>query len=388
MKERYLTFYTTSQTGKGDMKKDTHFHTATHDGGLSRYRTVLNTALRVFFRDAVGVALTRPRQAVFFIRTVFWQRRAARIRLQWVRNGVQVPAIIIFSITTKCNLSCKYCYAQALHPPSDREMSAEKIRSVIREAQGLGISFFVVAGGEPFLRPELLDIAAEFPRTLFLIFTNGLLIDDSVVLRLKKLRNVIPLVSLEGLEDETDNRRGDGVHTRLVRIINTLKQNGIFFGTSLTITRLTFDTLTDPRFIGKLIETGCRFFLFVEYTPVQEGTQDMVLTALQRERLLKVMETYHRRRQALFISVPGAEESVGGCLAAGRGFVHLTAEGDIEPCPFVPFSDTNVRDLALKDALRSDLLKELRAHPEMLEVTEGGCCLWKKRDWVRTLIPE
>jgi MoaA/NifB/PqqE/SkfB family radical SAM enzyme len=370
------------------MKKLVHLHTSDHDGGLSRYRAVLNTALRVFFTDAVGVALTRPRQAIFFIRTVFWQRRAARTRLQWARRGMQIPSIIIFSITTKCNLSCKYCYAQALHPPSDREMSAEKIRNIIREAQDLGISFFVVAGGEPFMRPELLDITADYPRTLFLIFTNGLLIDEAVVLRLKKLRNVIPLVSLEGMEDETDYRRGEGVHMCLERIINALKKNGIFFGTSLTITRSTFETLTNPRFIGQLIETGCRFFLFIEYTPVQEGTQDMVLTSAQRERLLEIMDTYHARRQALFISVPGAEESVGGCLAAGRGFVHLTAEGDIEPCPFVPFSDTNVRDMSLKDALRSDLLGELRAHPEMLEVTEGGCCLWKKRDWVRTLIAE
>jgi MoaA/NifB/PqqE/SkfB family radical SAM enzyme len=356
--------------------------------GLAAYRRVLNAALGVFFADALRIALSRPFQAVSFMRMLFRQRKAAHTRNRFARLGLQVPSILIFSITTRCNLTCKYCYAQALHPPSENEMDAGKIRDVVREAEGLGISFIVVAGGEPFMRPELLDIAGEFPRTLFIIFTNGLLIDDAVLARLKKLRNVIPLVSLEGMEEETDDRRGEGVHATLADTIQKLKKNGLFFGSSLTVTRGTFDTLTDPPFIDTLIDRGCKFFLYVEYTPVQEGTEDMVLTPSQRERLTGLMNSYHAERKALFVTVPGAEEEVGGCLAAGRGFVHLTAEGDIEPCPFVPYSDTNVRDMSLAKALDSPLLRKLREHPEQLAVTGGGCCLWKKMQWVKALLDE
>jgi MoaA/NifB/PqqE/SkfB family radical SAM enzyme len=349
-------------------------------------RALLGTALEVFFKDALLTALTRPRQAAFFLGIVLRQAKASRTRLAWEARGVQVPAILIYSITTRCNLACKNCYAQALHPPSEREMDAATIRRVVGEAERLGVSFFVVAGGEPFLRPELLDIAGEFGKMLFLVFTNGLLIDDGVVEKLARLKNVVPLVSLEGQADDTDFRRGSGVHENLERVIGALRKRRVFFGTSLTVTRPTFSTLTDPALIGGLMEKGCKFFLFVEYTPVQEGTVDLVLTREQREELMRIVDGYHSRRRALFVTVPGAEESLGGCLAAGRGFVHLTAEGEIEPCPFVPYSDSNVREMPLAEALRSDLLAKLRAHPERLAVSQGGCCLWRQREWVESLM--
>jgi MoaA/NifB/PqqE/SkfB family radical SAM enzyme len=182
-----------------------------------------------------------------------------------------VPAVVIFSITTKCNLSFKYCYTQALHPPSEREMDPGTVRRVVRRAEELGVSFFVAAGGEPFLRPELLEIAGEFRKMIFLVFTNGLLIKGGVVEKLKLLKNVVPLVSLEGNADDTDFRRGSGVHENLERVIHALKKNGVFFGTSLTVTRPTFASLTDSSFVGDLMSKGCRFFLFVEYTPATPG---------------------------------------------------------------------------------------------------------------------
>jgi MoaA/NifB/PqqE/SkfB family radical SAM enzyme len=349
---------------------------------------LVHTALRVFFGDALRTALLKPRRAAFFLGMARRQAKTARIRAAWAARGVHVPAIIIHSITTRCNLTCRYCYARALHPPSERELDGRAIREIVRQAEELGVSFFVIAGGEPFLRPELLDIAGEFGRTLFLVFTNGLLIDGNVLARLRRLPNLIPLVSLEGQADDTDLRRGTGVHENLERVIVALRRSGIFFGTSLTVTRSTFPALVDTAFLDGLIAKGCKFFLFMEYTPVEEGTDDLVLTADQRGELQRVVDDYHSRRKALFFTVPGAEEALGGCLAAGRGFVHLTAEGDIEPCPFAPYSDTNVRDMPLKDALRSKLLATLRAHPENLVVAEGGCCLWKRREWVKTLLQE
>ena len=104
------------------------------------------------------------------------------------------------------------------------------------------------------------------------------------------------------------------------------------------------------------------------------------------EELMRLTRTWHSQWPALFITVPGHEAEVGGCLAAGRGFVHISAEGDLEPCPFAPFSDTSLRDRTLGEALRSPFLTALRGHPEKLSITEGGCCLWKKREWVCDLL--
>lgn len=349
---------------------------------------LLQRNLRIFFMDAVRVSLKRPSQSYFFFKTVRWQQRAARIRSRFKKEGVHVPPIIIFSITTRCNLQCKNCYAQALHPPSGNELSDDKIHSIFAEARELGVSFFVLAGGEPFLRPEILDITEGFPEILFLIFTNGLLIDDRILKRLKARKNVLPLLSLEGYEEETDLRRGAGVYERLVSVIRKVKSRGIFFGTSLTITEPTFATLTDEEFIQSLVNEGCKFFLFLEYTPTAEATEDLVLTRGQRERLMSRVDAFHSKWPALFIAVPGHEAEVGGCLAAGRGFVHISADGDLEPCPFAPFSDTNLKDLSLREALQSELLEMLRGHPEQLTISEGGCCLWKKREWVESLLLE
>ncbi len=352
----------------------------------STFAKLLNKSLRIFFMDALRITLSNPSQAYFFYKTIRWQQKAARIRAQLANQGIIIPPILIFSVTSKCNLTCKNCYAQALHPPSNNELSESKIRDIFAEAREIGVSFFVLAGGEPFIRPGLLDITGDFPEILFLIFTNGLLIDDTVLKKLRTQKNVIPLVSLEGQAEDTDDRRGQGVYRFLENIIRKLKRNGVFFGTSLTITRPTFSTLTDYQFIRNLVKAGCKFFLYLEYTPIIEGTGKLVLTSRQRKHLMELMYSYHSKLPALFIAVPGHEEEVGGCLAAGRGFVHISAEGDVEPCPFAPFSDTNLRDSSLKEALQSGLLRILRQHPEQLQITEGGCCLWKRRKWVKSLM--
>jgi len=265
-------------------------------------------------------------------------------------------------------------------------MSEAKIRGMMEEAKRLGISFFIIAGGEPFMRPEILDITKDFPEILFLLFTNGLLIDDKILLRLKKQKNIIPMVSLEGHTEDTDGRRGHGVHDILQNLIGKFKSKGIFFGLSLTITRTTFQVLTDYHFVKNLVKRGCKFFLFLEYTAIIEGTENLILTDDQRRLLRDLMDSFHSKFSALFITVPGHEVEVGGCLAAGRGFVHITAEGDLEPCPFAPFSDTNLRDLSLKDALQSQFMKGIRQHPEKLSPTQGGCALWKRRKWVQSLL--
>lgn len=121
----------------------------------SHFRRVLNDSLNILFKDVLRISLRNPSQADFFYKTIRWQKRAARIRARWKQRGIHVPPIVIFRLTNSCDLHCKGCYAQVLRQPSDKELDDDKVRTIIEEARELGISFFVVAGGEPFMREEI-----------------------------------------------------------------------------------------------------------------------------------------------------------------------------------------------------------------------------------------
>jgi MoaA/NifB/PqqE/SkfB family radical SAM enzyme len=346
----------------------------------------MNESLSVFFKDALRISLKDPGQAYYFLQTIKRQRKAARLRQKLAREGVNVPPIILFSVTDRCNLHCKGCYHQALRRSSGPEMSEEKIKNVLVQARELGISFVVLAGGEPLVRREIIKITADFPEIIFLVFTNGTLLDDDLLAELKGQRNFVPVISLEGWQEDTDSRRGKGVYESLRQIIGKVKSASLFWSVSLTVTRSNFASVTDTAFIRFLHELGCKLFFFVEYTPVNEGTEDWVISGTQRAELLRIRDELRSAFSALFIAVPGDEDEIGGCLSAGRGFIHINAQGDVEPCPFVPYSDTSLMQSSLKDALQSEFLKVIRDNHEHLTETQGGCALWIEREWVRSLI--
>ena len=349
---------------------------------------VLKRSLTVFFKDALRVAFTNPSQAFVFLRTLIWLKRASKKREILKAQGVEVPPIIIWSITNQCNLQCKGCYNQSFFPDSKEELEESEMRRITQEARDLGVSFFVLAGGEPFMKPEILNIMRDFPQIIFLVFTNGLLVNDEMISRFKKQRNVVPLLSLEGYAEETDKRRGAGTYETIVGAMKKMKKNHLFFGTSLTLTRSNFQVLTGEPFIKRLTSSGCKFFLFIEYTPTCADTEQWVLTKEQRDSVMDLMKSYRSKYPALFIAVPWDEDDVGGCLSAGRGFVHINARGDLEPCPFAPFSDVNVRDSSLRTAFQSEFFKRIRQIPELSRETGGGCVLWKEKELVLSILQE
>lgn len=322
----------------------------------------------------------------FFLKAFLQQKRMAKRRRQWEEQGTHVPPFMIASITNRCNLRCKGCYNQALHSTTGNEMSSDKLMQVIGEASDLGISIILLAGGEPLARPEITELASQNPDVIFPLFTNGMLIDSEKIDSFSRNKNLIPIISMEGHGAETDLRRGEGVYRHLTGVFKSLKEAGIFFGTSITVTRENYSLVTGDAFITELVSTGCSLFFFIEYIPVSEGTENLVLDDNMHKNLLHLSESLRKKYSALFIVFPGDEEMFGGCLSAGRGFVHLNPEGRLEPCPFAPYSDTGVKDVSLKDALQSDFLRKIRDNHEMLTETAGGCALWDKRDWVKSLL--
>lgn len=352
------------------------------------YIDLMNRGIRQLVTDALKISLRRPSLALFILKSIHWQRQAEKRRLGWEKKGVHVPPFMIISITNRCNLKCKGCYALAQKRQQRPEMTGEKLTRVIGEARELGVSIILLAGGEPLIRTDLFDITAQFPDIIFPVFTNGMLLNPVTIARFKRQKNVLPVISLEGQRSDTDIRRGAGVHDHLARIIKRINKTGIFFGISFTMTRDTFITLTDPDFIASVVKLGAKLFFFIDYIPVQEGTADMELTPEQSCSVGNLMEKLRSEFPALFIAFPGDEAEFGCCLSSGRGFVHVAPDGSLEPCPFAPYSDTNLRELPLKDALKSRFLETIRENRDILDESGGGCALWVQREWVKSLLPD
>lgn len=355
-------------------------------GETNNYQRLLNRSIKSLFKDALRISLTSPSRVYFLFRTLKRQKKAAKIRSQWECQGIHVPPFLIISVTNRCNLQCAGCYAQAHRPSPEVEMNGTKLRTILQEAKELGISIILIGGGEPLTRPEILDLIGDFPEIIFPLFTNGLLMDQEIIKKIKNRPQIVPVVSLEGDENFTNRRRGGGTFEQVRKLLKTLTQNKIFFGVSLTINRSNYDLITSEQYLRELIDWGCRLVILVEYVPVREGTKDQVLTIEQRGKIPGLMDEMRAKYSALFIAFPGDEEKFGGCLASGRGFAHINPEGGLEPCPFAPYSDTSLKNLSLKEALQSKFLQTIRENHGELQETKGGCALWEKRQWVNSLI--
>ena len=338
--------------------------------------------------NALRISQRKPLSALFLLRYRRHFRKSMKLRECNKQKGIHVPPILIFSITRSCNLRCSGCYARAKTTENVNDLGSGKIREIITEAGNLGVSIILIAGGEPITHPDIIEIISDFPSILFPLFSNGTLIDDSILETFRKNRQIIPIISLDGPEQETDLRRGQGMFRSIKAVLGKMDGRGLFFGASITLTKNNYELLSDNDFIKSLVEAGCRIIIFVEYVPLEEGTEDQCLTAEQQKNITTVLAKLRDKFKSLFIALPGEEEQYGGCLAAGRGFIHISAAGDLEPCPFAPYSDINLNDITLAEGLRSVFLRTIRDNHSMLTESKGGCALWENRNWVASVLDE
>lgn len=342
-------------------------------------------------KGAIRASLKNPKESVFMAKFALASKKAAQLREQADRDGEHVPPFLIASITGECNLHCAGCYSRANGACHDEEvanpMTAQEWGGVFGEAQDMGIGFILLAGGEPFLRRDVLDEATKYPSLLFPVFTNGTLLTDGYMKLLDKHRNLLPILSIEGEEATTNERRGSGVYKRVTQSMNTLHQAGIFFGASVTVTKENMEEVMSQDFLDDLSSRGCKSVIYVEFVPVTEEAKHL---APGDEERAYIMTNLNRLRQEydkmVLIAFPGDEKTSGGCLAAGRGFFHINAHGGAEPCPFSPYSDISVRKTSLKEAMRSKLFMALRDGDVLMEDHAGGCVLFERKDQVEALL--
>ncbi|WP_405274771.1 radical SAM protein [Methanobrevibacter sp.] len=360
------------------------------DFNLQNY---LADGVEVILKDAMHATLKNPKESLFLIRFSKHARKATKIRKRYEKDGQNIPVFLIASITSSCNLHCTGCYSRANNACSDDEpqnqLSDDDWHNIFKQAKDLGISFIVLAGGEPLLRQDVLIKASEMSEILFPVFTNGTLLDEKNLELFDENRNLVPIISIEGDQDVTDLRRGAGVYNHIVNVMELMKENNIIFGTSLTFTKRNISSLVSNEYIDKLHDFGCKVVFFIEYVPLNEDTTDLAPTDSERELLFNEINRLRREYDdMLFLSFPGDEKTSGGCLAAGRGFFHINSNGGAEPCPASPYSDINVKESSLLDALNSNLFKSLRDGGLLMDDHEGGCVLFEHRKDVERILKQ
>ncbi|NLG70393.1 MAG: radical SAM protein [Firmicutes bacterium] len=276
------------------------------------------------------------------------RREAAR------RHGVHVPTFLLIDPTSACNLRCKGCWAGGYRRgPS---LSPERFDRLLHEAKELGIYWFVLSGGEPFAYKPLLDVVERHPDASFMAYTNGTLITDAIADRLARIGSFSPAISLEGWREQTDARRGVGVFDQVVAAMDRLRERGVIFGASVTVTSHNVDILFSDAFIDFLIDKGAAYLWSFHYVPVgPDADLSLMLRAEQRAWLVRRVNELRRTRPMFIADFWNDGHFTQGCIAGGRFYAHITPAGDVEPCAFVHFATHNINECSLLEALKSPL---------------------------------
>ncbi|MDR1733609.1 MAG: radical SAM protein [Oscillospiraceae bacterium] len=282
------------------------------------------------------------------------------VRANREKYKCNIPFQILFDPTSACNLRCKGCWA-AEYDKHER-LSFEEMDSIVTQASDLGTRVFMITGGEPLIcKKELMQIAEKHNNCTFLIYTNATLIDEALVLKTKELGNVVFAISLEGFENENDARRGAGAFKRSMEAIALLQKHRILFGLSICYTSANLETVTSDAFLDYVIEQGARFIFYFHYMPVgANAVTDLLPSAHQRERMYRWLRKVRAGKGGKPIFVMDFQndgEYVGGCIAGGRNYFHINSAGDMEPCVFVHYSDSNIREHTIIEALKRPLFQ-------------------------------
>ena len=269
-----------------------------------------------------------------------------------------IPWAILLDPTSACNLHCTGCWAAEYG--NKLNLSYEEIDDIIRQGKDLGIYMYIYTGGEPLVRKkDLIKLCEKHDDCVFLTFTNGTLIDEAFADEMLRVGNLVPAISLEGFEGATDSRRGKGVYEHVLRAMRLLKEKRLPFGISACYTSQNYESISSEEFYDLMIEEGAYFVWFFHYMPVGNDADTALLpTPKQREGMYRKIRKYRTEKPLFAMDFQNDAEYVGGCIAGGRNYLHINANGDIDPCVFIHYSDSNIREKTLLEALQSPLFMQ------------------------------
>lgn len=291
------------------------------------------------------------------------------------RLGYNVPFAILIDPTDRCNLRCKGCWAGQYTKGNDLDF--ETLDRIITEGENLSIYFYVFSGGEPMIRKnDIIKLAMKHRDSVFHLFTNGTLIDDDFAERCVEAGNLTFAISIDGFEHSTDLRRGQGTFQKVMQAVDILREHGLIYGFSTTYHRLNVEEVTSDDYIDMLLDKGFHFGWFFTYVPVGSDMDlEFMATPEQREyaytRIRKIRET----RPIFIADFWNDGEMTRGCIAGGKSYFHINAAGEVEPCAFIHYSNCNIKNTSVKEALGNPLFLAYQKRQPFHEVYLRPCPL-------------
>ncbi len=313
------------------------------------------------------------------------------VRANREKYKCNIPWIILFDPTSACNLKCKGCWsAEYGH---SFQLSLDEMRSIVSQGKEMGTHFYMLTGGEPLIRKnDIVTLASENKECTFLIYTNATLIDQKFCDDIKKCGNITLALSIEGSKESNDFRRGDGAYDTTVKAMELLKQNKILFGISVCYTNKNVESVTSDEFLNDMIEKGVKYALYFNYMPVgSDGQKELIPTPMQRKYMymwLKRIRNGKTGKPIFVMDFQDDGEYVGGCIAGGRNYFHINSKGDIEPCVFVHYSDSNIRNTTLLESLQRPLFQAYRKGQPFNDNHLMPCPMLENPDILRKIIKE
>jgi MoaA/NifB/PqqE/SkfB family radical SAM enzyme len=301
-----------------------------------------------------------------------------------LRRGIHFPPFLFISIINSCNLRCQGCWVDVEAPR--KYLDADTLNRVITDAKKHGNSYFGILGGEPFLHPQLLDVLAAHPDAYFQVFTNGQLITDEVARRLRQIGNATPLISIEGSEVVSDERRGRGnVLGRTLAGLENCRKHGLIIGVATSVCQSNYELVSEA-WLRRLIDMGVHYAWFHTYRVV--GPKPAPELALRSDQVLAIRKFIVKMRAKLPIAIVDAywdDKGEALCPMATGVSHHISPYGDIEPCPILQFARETVHDRAsiYETLTRSAFLKDFR---ETAAQATRGCIVLERPDLVKALV--
>lgn len=294
----------------------------------------------------------------FFINSLILRNQRKKELVQ--KYNCNIPWTLLLDPTSACNLSCTGCWAAEYGDALS--LSLEQLDSIILQAKDLGMHMFIFTGGEPLVRKrDILLLCEKHNDCVFSAFTNGTLIDEEFADEMLRVKNFVPAISVEGFETETDLRRGAGTYRSVIRAMDILKEKKLPFGFSACYTSKNVHAVGSEEYIDEMIRRGCKFAWFFTYIPVgRDAATDLIATPEQREFMYHQLRRFRRTKPLFTIDFWNDGEYVRGCIAGGRCYLHINAAGDIEPCAFIHYSDSNIKEKTILEALQSPLFLQYR----------------------------
>lgn len=309
--------------------------------------------------------------------------RSVELFKKRLKKGEYFPPFLYLSILNSCNLRCQGCWVDVDKPQV--KLSLDELDRIVNDAKAHGNSFFGILGGEPFLHPELLDFLERHPDCFFQIFTNGQLITEKTAARLAKIGNATPLISIEGTEDVSNERRGGkDVLGRTLRGLDNCLQAGLVTGVATSLCQTNIDQLLTEAWLWKLIDRGVHYAWFHTYRPVgPQIHEELALTPEQARQVRKFVVEMRVRLPIAIIDAYYDGEGRALCPMATGISHHISPTGAIEPCPIIQFATENVRDGSIYDLMtQSAFLRDFR---EAAAQHTRGCVVLERPDLVQEI---